>query len=732
MNKKVICILLVICLMLTAFCAFVACDKLENPDDLDVPGPNENPGTQDDDESVDQGNTDLGDDTPIDENPPQTTEFEYTVENGAVTIIGYKGSSSHVMIPETIDGLPVKKISAGAFVTQQSPQTKARRSANAAGENNNEDDDLEQNQTIYIPESIDEIEEGAFETNKNFYVTNAPKKPDGWKDSSITGSAQNENDKDGNVYFEAKKDDCVIKDDLFFVYNYHTLGYFVADCFNESKEIKIPNNINGLPVNNIGTRAFQNCVNLEKITFSKDITYVWQYAFMNCVSLREVIFNSPNIIKLATGAFSGCTSIEKIQLPENLINIQAYAFENCGIIKEITMPSTLVAIQNDAFLNTSIEKIVYNGSNDKFDRIQKNNNEQVLANAQITFSEDEIIEGITKLNDLKNVDAGTAVTVRGYVATYIEFGDGFLLIDDKNEYGVVIYIQNNDPITNLPAEGDYVEVNGSVTNYGGLLEITYINRIDKISSKTLTPQKVTAHELNTNSGKYLYKYIEIELTVTQRESYYTYFEEIDMYFFSRAGGNPLKVGDEIIFRGTVTPHSTLHELQGVYENIEVLNRDINAPDAPSDADICLTVDLLGIPNGSTSTHTGLEINGVTYQFTRIGNGGFGMQFGPVNSESSSIGNKTAFERAIEKIVITMHPGKTTYDNKDAICVTFGNSFEELGNPIVISTVGATYEYTITPDSNTYTYFYLEKILQSYTFNIKSIEIYFVNTEGAGN
>lgn len=720
MNKKIICILLVICLILTALCAFVACNQVDNPDDVDTP-----------DQSGNQGNSDI-DDVSTEEDLPQTSEFEYTMENGAVTIVGYTGSSSHIMIPETIDGLPVKKISAGAFVTQQSPQAKARRFAKTDDENKAEENDLEQNQTIYIPGTIDDIEEGAFETDKNFYVTNANRKPDGWKDSSIAGSAQDENDKNGNVYFEAKKDDCVIKDDLFFVYNYHTLGYFVADCFNESKEIKIPNNINGLPVNNIGTRAFQNCVNLEKITFSKDITYVWQYAFMNCVSLKEVVFNSPNIIKLATGAFSGCTSIEKIQLPENLINIQAYAFENCGVIKEITIPSSLVGIQRDSFLNTTIEKVVYGGSKDTFERIQMSNNQEIFDNAQITFAEDETIEGVIKLKDLKNIDPGTIVTVRGYVATYLEFGDGFLLIDDKNEYGVVIYIQSNDPITNRPAEGDYVEVNGSVTNYGGLLEITYINRIDKISSTTLTPQKVTAHELNSNSSKYLYKYVEIELTVSQRESYYTYFEEIDMYFFSRAGGNPLKVGDEIVFRGTVTPHSTLHELQSVYENIEVLNRDINAPEEPSDADICITVDLLGIRNGSMVTHMGLEIDGVTYYFVQIGNGGFGMQFGPVYSEPSSIGNKTAFERAIEKIVITMHPGKTTYDNKDAIRVTFGNSLDELDHPVVISTVGATYEYTITPDSNTYTYFYLEKIFQSHTFNIKSIEIYFVNTEGAGN
>ena len=42
--------------------------------------------------------------------------FTYTVENKQVTITGYKGTHETVVIPETIDGLPVVKIAANAFV----------------------------------------------------------------------------------------------------------------------------------------------------------------------------------------------------------------------------------------------------------------------------------------------------------------------------------------------------------------------------------------------------------------------------------------------------------------------------------------------------------------------------------------------------------------------------------------------------------------------------------------
>lgn len=653
-------------------------------------------------------------------NPPPSQEeavkFEYEIVNGEVTITRYLLDASYVSIPEEIDGYPVKKIAAGAFSNKE-------RGVLDSGEAVASSESVEQNKTIYIPGSITTIEEEAFANDKNFYVTDSEEKPEGWKDQSITSDARDEKNQNGNIYFESNEEECVEKDDLLFVFNNHTQGYYVVDCFNQSKEIKVPNNIKGHPVNNIGQRAFQDCFTLEKVSIPKGVTYIWHEAFMNCTSLKEVEFDCPALTKIRYRAFYNCSSLNKIKLPENLIVIEAEAFKNCGTINEITIPTTLVDIGSFAFENTTIVTAYYKGDEQKFSRIRMGNNAEVFAKAEIVYSDENVIEGITEIKDLKNLSSGTIVTVRGYVACFLEGMYEFLLIDEENQYGVVVYVQVNDPIEEMPVAGDYIELNGSTSSYGGMFEISMVNSIEKIGEKTLTPQKVTSKELNDNSSKYLYRYIEMELTVITRETYYTTFEGVDIFFFNRKAGNPLRVGDEIIFRGTVGEYGNVHELMGYYDQLTIVSR-IPEDTSGEKADLCLTVELLEIPYAYTVSHYDFQINGVTYVYNKLANNGYGIQFGPINEDASYIFNATAFEKGIAKIVITYSADKHVYDNNDAFCFSFGNSADDLAYQVFLSSIGGTYEYVITPDTNTYTFFKMEKTLEQYNLYIEKIEIYF--------
>src|SRR5215471_8483754 len=42
-------------------------------------------------------------------------QFTYTTTNGTITITGYTGTDANLVIPSTIDGLPVTSIGTGAF-----------------------------------------------------------------------------------------------------------------------------------------------------------------------------------------------------------------------------------------------------------------------------------------------------------------------------------------------------------------------------------------------------------------------------------------------------------------------------------------------------------------------------------------------------------------------------------------------------------------------------------------
>ena len=136
-------------------------------------------------------------------------DFEYTIDNGNATITKYTGNAYCVLIPEIMDGYKVTSIAQGAFVKQ----TVSLLSHNE--HNSNDVNDM----TIYIPSSVEHIEENAFNKNGNIYVTDSTHHPKGWKDSSLKGDAQDDSDLKGNVYFDVYQKDCLIIDGIFYFYN---------------------------------------------------------------------------------------------------------------------------------------------------------------------------------------------------------------------------------------------------------------------------------------------------------------------------------------------------------------------------------------------------------------------------------------------------------------------------------------------------------------------------------
>lgn len=137
----------------------------------------------------------------------------------------------------------------------------------------------------------------------------------------------------------------------------------------------------------------------------------------------------------------------------------------------------------------------------------------------------------------------------------------------------------------------------------------------------------------------------------------------------------------------------------------------------------LNVDSLGLPSGSYSDGT-QTVQGVEFEYTEIGNYGDGIQLRVKDGKASAIKNNTAFHAGIAQIVIRLSKTKTVYDNQNAFSFKFGTSADALGGEILFSTVKDQYEYTITPDQATYTYFSMTKVIQQYSFYFESIKICF--------
>lgn len=137
-------------------------------------------------------------------------------------------------------------------------------------------------------------------------------------------------------------------------------------------------------IKKIGPNAFNECNQLESVTFSDDshlisiendafsktsikkiiipksVVNIGECAFMNCSNLKNVEFsNNSKLTKMNKNSFA-CTSIEHILIPDHLTKIEKYAFSSCYNFKriEFSKNSNLRSIEKEAFSDSSIKYIL--------------------------------------------------------------------------------------------------------------------------------------------------------------------------------------------------------------------------------------------------------------------------------------------------------------------------------------------------------------------------------------
>ena len=130
---------------------------------------------------------------------------------------------------------------------------------------------------------------------------------------------------------------------------------------------------------------FTENTKLEKITFTQNISSISGNAFKNA-KIKEVnylgaldrFFNIYYNMLYDVPSHSGeCKlllngiEIEEITVPEGVKNIQDYALYNYKNIKKIYLPSTIESIGIFAITGTSINEVVYNGTIEMWNKVEK-------------------------------------------------------------------------------------------------------------------------------------------------------------------------------------------------------------------------------------------------------------------------------------------------------------------------------------------------------------------------
>ncbi len=297
--------------------------------------------------------------------PAPAEDFQWTVENETVRIGKYTGSDEWVIVPDEIDGYPVRVIGSRAF--QQ-----------CAGIG-----------TIEIPEGVERIEDRVFNGAADLESVILP-------DSVTYIGAYAFSNCPKLAYFRYPLELTEI--------GYENNGNFniFRDC-PSLKRISVPEGVTRIPnrmfryaasleqvilpstLTEIGGNAFEYCTgigilempehlervedaafsgmtSLKRIDLPDSVTYLGAWTFINCTSLEYFRYplhleTVPNALNGSQSQFRGCTSLKRIDVPEGVTRIPERLFRNADCLEEVNLPSTLTTIGSNAFENCIMETL---------------------------------------------------------------------------------------------------------------------------------------------------------------------------------------------------------------------------------------------------------------------------------------------------------------------------------------------------------------------------------------
>ena len=283
-------------------------------------------------------------------------DFTYSIYDDYVTISGYKGTSTTMIVPSFIGGVAVKNIAASAFVGKA---------------------DLRK---VVIPNGIETIGYGAFhgcsaleemtlpfvgqcldnqfaDTNTLFcYIFGSSKFA-----NSVAASQINPASGGSNTYYLPSS---LTKVNI-------TGGYLRHGAFSGCTNIQVVTLSN---IKAFEERVFYNCSGLTTVNVPAGITSI-PSAFESCTSLTNVTL--PSGLKSIKGAFTWCVSLTTINLPDSIEDIEgAFAcsgitnivippkvkdisstFYYCGSLTSIEIPNTVTSIGSSAFMESGLTSI---------------------------------------------------------------------------------------------------------------------------------------------------------------------------------------------------------------------------------------------------------------------------------------------------------------------------------------------------------------------------------------
>ena len=330
-------------------------------------------------------------------------QFTFTTNNGAITITGYTGTNSIVVIPSTTNGLPVTGIGSQAFegrgnlisvtipdgvtnigisafeycskLTNVTIPARVISIAQFAFASCNS------LTNVMIPTSVTSIGIAAFASCSNLTAITADVSNAVYS-SSVDGVLFNKSQTKLIEFPSGKAGNYTIPNSVITIGSYAFYGS--ANLIG----VIIPNT-----VTNILDETFESCASLVSVPIPDSVTGIGGYSFYSCTSLTNVTI-SKKVISIGTGAFAACTDLTAITsdasnaiyssidgvlfdknvstliqypagkagsytVPDSVTNIGVDAFDTCFRLSGVTIPDSVTALGDFAFNNcTSLTNVL--------------------------------------------------------------------------------------------------------------------------------------------------------------------------------------------------------------------------------------------------------------------------------------------------------------------------------------------------------------------------------------
>lgn len=133
-------------------------------------------------------------------------------------------------------------------------------------------------------------------------------------------------------------------------------GYKITKC-TATMITEIPAIRNGVPIIEIGERAFAGFTGISELVLPDSITTIGENAFYGCSNAQTLVL--PKKLKsLGEGAFAGCSGITELKIPDSLTEIPVSAFAKCDHLTTLDLGNGVTKIDSNAFYEcTSLSKL---------------------------------------------------------------------------------------------------------------------------------------------------------------------------------------------------------------------------------------------------------------------------------------------------------------------------------------------------------------------------------------